>query len=498
MRHFLPLLAEKFVKTPKHSGFLEKVAPFCKIDDLYPFFAKYGTLCNFCLKSSSKRWNTVVSSKNLQVLRNLRFFPFFRKMRHSLQLLARNFVKTAKHGGFFQKCLFLAKRTSCPVFSRNEALFATLGGKVCQNPETRCFLRKVARFGQIDYFSCFFTKWGSFCHYCLKSSAKRWNTVVSSKTWTFLPNRRFSVFFHEMRNFLPLLAEMFGKTPKHGGFFEKCPALAKSTIFRVFPQNLRHFANISWKGRQNNETLWLLRKVWSFGQIDDFSCFFLKWGTFCDFCVKSSSKRRNTMVSSINLQLLPKWTISLLFPRNEALFATFGWKVRQNAETRWFLRKSFKFCEIDDFSRFFAKWGTLCNFWPKSSSKRPNTVVSSKTWKFWPNRRFSVFFHEMRNFLPLFAEKFGKTPKHDGFFEKCPVLAKSTIFCVFPRNLQLFANIGWKGRQNAETLWLLRKVGSFGQIDNFSCFLTKWGFFCNFWLKRSSKRGNTVVSSKSL
>ena len=322
--------------------------------------------------------------------------------------------------------------------------------------------------------------------------------VLSSKTSKFRPNRRFVVFFRKMRHFFPLLAEKFVKTPKHGGFFEKCPVLAKSTIFRVFSRNEELFASFGWNVRQNAKTRWFLRKVGSFGQIDDFSCFFAKWGTFCDFCVKSSSKRRNTMISTINLQLLPKSTIFLLFPRNEALFATFGWKVRQNAETRWFLRKSCKFCEIDDFSRFFAKWGTLCNFWPKSSSKRRNTVVSSKSVHFLPNRRVVVFFREMRHSLQLLAERFVKTPKQGAFFETLQDLAKSTIFRVFSRNEDLFATFGWKVRKNAETRWFLPKLGSFGQIDDFPCFFTKWGTFCHFWLKSSAKRQNTVVSSKSV
>ena len=50
-----------------------------------------------------------------------------------------------------------------------------------------------------------------------------------------------------------------------------------------------------------------------------------------------------------------------------------------------------------------------------------------------------MFFHEMKQFLQLFAEKFVKTPKHGSFLEKLQVLAKSMIFRVFPRNEALFA-----------------------------------------------------------
>ena len=79
----------------------------------------------------------------------------------------------------------------------------------------------------------------------------------------------------------------------------------------------------------------------------------------------------------------------------------------------------------------------------------------------------------MRHFLRLLGEKFVETPKHGGFFEKLEVLVKSTIFRVFSRNQAFFATFGRKVRQKAETPWLPRKVGSFGQIDDFSCFFTK-------------------------
>ena len=53
-----------------------------------------------------------------------------------------------------------------------------------------------------------------------------------------------------------------------------------------------------------------------------------------------------------------------------------------------------------------------------------------------------MLFCEMRDLLRVLAEKFVKTPKHGGFFEKLQVLAKSTIFRVFSRNEALFATFG--------------------------------------------------------
>ena len=417
-------------------------------------------------------------------------------MRIFLPLLAEKFGKTPKHGGFFQNLDVLAKSTIFRVFSRNEELFATFGWKVRQNAKTRWFLRKVSSLGQIDHFSCFSAKFATFCEYWLKRSSKRRNTVVASKSWKFWPYRRFFVFFREMRHLLPLLAEKFVKTPKNGGFFEKVGSLAKSTIFPFLLRNEALFATFGWKVRENAETRWFLLNVASFRRIDNFSCFFAKWGTFCNFCLKRSSKRRNAVVSSKTCKFSQNRRFFVFLYEMRHFLPLFGEKFVKNAETRWFLRKSSKFwpnrrflpffremrpffrllCEmfvktpkhggffekvasfgqIDNFSPFFAKWGTFCHFWPKSSSKRRNTVVFSNSVQFLPNQRVVVFLREMSKFLRILAEKFVKTTKHCGCFEKFEVLAKSTSCRVFARNEALFATSVWKVRQNAETPWFLR------------------------------------------
>ena len=90
---------------------------------------------------------------------------FFHEMRHFWQLFAAQFVKTPIHGRFVEKLQVSAKSTIFRVFSRSEALF------------------------------------GTFWNFLLKSSSKRRNTVLSSKSCKFWPNGRFFVFFHEMRHF---------------------------------------------------------------------------------------------------------------------------------------------------------------------------------------------------------------------------------------------------------------------------------------------------------
>ena len=188
---------------------------------------------------------------------------------------------------------------------------------------------KSRKFWPNRWFSCFFTKWGTFCNFLLKSSSKGRNVVVCLKSWEFSRNGWFFVFFHEMKD-------------------------------------------------------------------------------FCNFLLKSFPKRRNVAICLKSWEFRPNRWLFCDFSRNEARFCS---KVRQNSEAWWFVRKVSRSCQIDDFSCFLTKWGTFCKFLIKSSSKRRNVVVCSKSWEFWPNRWFFAFFHEMRHFSQLFAEKFVKASK---------------------------------------------------------------------------------------
>ena len=165
------------------------------------------------------------------------------------------------------------------------------------------------------------------------------------------------------------------------------------------------------------------------------------------------------------------------FSRNRALFATFWWKVDQNAKTCQFVRKVSSFGQIDDFSWFFTKSGTFWKFLLKSWSKRKNMPVCSKSVKFWPNRGFFMVFNKMRHVLQVFPEKLIKMLKHMSLFEKCQVFPKSMISHGFSWNEALFATFCWKVDQNAKTCQFVQKVSSFGQIDDFSLFFDKWSTF---------------------
>ena len=286
-------------------------------------------------------------------------------------------------------------------------------------PKHGSLLEKLQSFGQIDDFSCFFTKGSTFGNFFLENSSKCKNIEVCSKSCKDLAKWWFFVLFHGTSSFLQLFAAMFIETSKHGSFLGKLQVDKIDDFSCIFTR--RHtfcnfFLESSSKGKRHCS---LFQKLQSFGQINDFSCCFTKWATFCNFFPKSWSKCKDMVVCS---------------------------------------KKLHSFGQIDDFSCFSKEWGTFCNFLLKSSWKCQDMVVCSKSWKFWPNRWFFVFFHEMRHFLQLFPEKFIEMQRHGGLFEK---------------------------------------LQCFGQIDGLSCSFTKWGTFCNFFLKSWSKCKDMVVCSKS-
>ena len=186
----------------------------------------------------------------------------------------------------------LARSTISDAFSRNQARFATFAKKFTQTRRHLGLLEKVAHFGQIDDFSCFFAKLGTFCNFLLKSWRKRLNLIVSSKKLHIFAE---STIFHAFLQNEALLAGKFTQTLKHGSLLEK---------------NLQ------------------------LGKIGHFSCFFAEWRTFCNFFLKSWPKRRDFVLCSKKLHTLAESAIFHAFSRNEALFATFWRKVDSNGK-RW-------------------------------------------------------------------------------------------------------------------------------------------------------------------
>ena len=84
-----------------------------------------------------------------------------------------------------------------------------------------------------------------------------------------------------------------------------------------------------------------------------------------------------------------------------------------------------------------------------------------------------MLFHEMNYFFQPFPQKFIEMQKHGSLFEKLQVLTKSMIFRAFLRNELLFPTFSLKVNRNAKTWQFVRKVASFDQIHDFSCFFTK-------------------------
>ena len=204
--------------------------------------------------------------------------------------------------------------------------------------------------------------------------------------------------------------------------------LAKSTSSHASSEKLDTFCNLllkSWPKRRNmvvfSKNLQVLAKstisyAFShiFFKIHDFSCFLVKSGSFCNLLLKSSPKRQNADLCWTKLYSLAKSKIFHACARNEAVFATFYWKVDRNPETWWFARKSCIFCPSRRFCMLVANLSTVCNFLLKSWLKRRHMVVCSK---------------------------------------KLQVFAKSTIFDAFSGNEALFATFCWKVDPNAETWW---------------------------------------------
>ena len=158
MRHFLQLLAKKLIKTQKHASLFEK----CQVLPKSIIF--HGFSRNEALSAAffGKEKNMQVCSKSWVFWPNRWFFMLFQEMRHFLQAFPENLIKTLKHASLFEKCQGLAKSTISHGFSQNEALFAFLSWKVDRKRKTCQFVRKVARFGQMDDFSLFFAKWSTF------------------------------------------------------------------------------------------------------------------------------------------------------------------------------------------------------------------------------------------------------------------------------------------------------------------------------------------------
>ena len=268
-----------------------------------------------------------------------------------------------KHGTSFEKLQVLAKSMTFLAFSRNEAIFATFCLKVHANARN-CFL--------------------------LQCSSKYQNMVVCSKGCKFWPNRWVFVLFHEMRHFLQLFSEKFIEMQRHGSLFQK---------------------------------------LQSFDQIDDFSCFFTKWGTFCNFFLKSSSKCKDMVLCSKSCKVLAKL---MVFPTNYHVLV-FRWTFQEKVAKGGSIRE--KAQKIIDFGKtmqlFRTNYHVLVFRWTfqqkvaKSGSIREKArkiIDLAKTLQLFEQTTMSLHFDQ------LFRKKLQKVPHFVKNHEKPSIWPKLATF----------------------------------------------------------------------
>ena len=168
-----------------------------------------------------------------------------------------------------------------------------------------------------------------------------------------------------MRNFLQLFPEKLIEMQRHGSLFEKLQSFGQIDHFSCFFTNWATSCNLLLKGSLRNQNMVVCsEKFYSFSQIDCFSCFFTKWRSFCKFLLKSWSKCKDMVVCSKSCIVLAKSMVLRAFSWNEALFPPFPEKFIEMQRHGSFFEKLHSFGKIDEFSCFFTKWGSFCNFLP--------------------------------------------------------------------------------------------------------------------------------------
>ena len=190
------------------------------------------------------------------------------------------------------------------------------------------------------------------------------------------------------------------------------------------------------------------------------------------------------------LQVLAKSMIFRAFSRNEPLFATFSWKVDQNAETWLFPRKVASFGQMDDFSFFFEKWATFCNFLLKSWPNAETWLFPRKVASFGQMDDFSAKSESFREK----ARKIIDLAKTNNFSSKLPCLGVLVSFSAksckkwlisrkrtknhpFGQNLQLFEETTMFRRFGQLFSKKLQKVAHFDKVHEKSSILPKLATF---------------------
>ena len=175
----------------------------------------------------------------------------------------------------------------------------------------------------------------------------------------------------------------------------------------------------------------LIEKLHSFVQIDDFSCLFTKWGTFCIFLLKSSWKCQDMVVCSKSCKFWPNWWFFVFFHEMRHFLQLFPEKLMEMQRHGSLLKKLQRFGQMDDFSCFFTKWSTFCKKWfiswksTKTHGFGQNLQLFEKTTMFW---RLDALFSKKLQKLPHFVKKHEKS----SIWQKlCNFFEQTTMFWCF-------------------------------------------------------------------
>ena len=157
----------------------------------------------------------VVCSKSCKFWPNRWVLVLFHETRHFLQPFPEKFIGTHKHGTLFEKVASFGPIDDFEFSQKTRHFLQLFAEKFTKASKHGSLLEKLRVFAKIDDFSCFFTKWGTFWNFFLKSSSKCKDMVVCSKS---------------------------------------CKVLVKSMIFRAFPWIELLFATFCLNVHRNTKT----------------------------------------------------------------------------------------------------------------------------------------------------------------------------------------------------------------------------------------------------
>ena len=275
-----------------------------------------------------------------------------------------------------------------------------------------------------------------------------------------------------MSSFLQLFAAMFIEMPKHGSLFERLQVFPKSMIFPAFSRNEALFAE-NFIEMQRHASLF--QKLQSFDQIDDFSCFFTKWGTFCNFFLKNWWKCKDMVLCSKSCKVLAK---SMVFWTNYHVLV-FRWTFQPKVEkSGWIREKAGKMIDLAKTLQLFEQTTMSLHFhqlFRKTLQKVPHFVKKNE------KSSFGQIFATFRTNYHVFAFRWtlqGKVAKSASFREKAWKTIDFAKTCNISRKLPclgIFMNLSARRCKKCLISWKSTRNHRFGQ--NYATFRKNYHVF---------------------